>query len=203
MNDDFDPVDYESANIRKYRSDNWLYNKHLEAFQQTVFEMLDRSDPESVLDAGCGEGFVIRYLERRDPSLELAGIDKSAEAIAYARRVLDLDATFHTGNLYDLPFPDASFDTVLCSEVLEHLEEPHRAVGELQRVARHYVLITVPWEPWFRWINNLGQWLGLCPDPGHCQFWNHQSFRDFVNEHLENPSFRIKHVYQLALGSVE
>ncbi len=198
--DTFDPETYQSPNIRKYRSDNWLYSRHLKAFQETLFELLTQSNPASVLDAGCGEGFVVKYLKRQDPSLEVTGIDKSTEAVTYARRMIEVDAAFHTGDLYDLPFADGSFDTVVCSEVLEHLHWPDRAVGELKRVARSHVLISVPREPLFRWVNNLGQWLGLSPDPGHRQFWSHASFKSFIDRHLDDPSFRTKHVYQLALG---
>jgi ubiquinone/menaquinone biosynthesis C-methylase UbiE len=202
VTDTFDLECYESSNIKKYRTDSWIYRKHIKAFQALLFELLDRSDPRSVLDAGCGEGFVTKYIERRDPSLEVTGIDIDEEAIAYARRVVDVDAMLHVGDLYELPFSDASFDTVVCSEVLEHLEHPHQAMDELTRVARSHVLLTVPREPYFRWINSLGQWLGICPAPGHSQFWDHGSFRQFVGRHLEEPSFHTKHVYQLALGKV-
>lgn len=200
MNDDFDPATYESSNIRKYRTNNWLYRKHIEQFQECLFELLTRSDPTSVLDAGCGEGFVAQYLKRRDPSLEVTGIDRNAQAVAYARQVMEVDATFQTGDLYALPFSDGSFDTVVCSEVLEHLDRPDAAVEELKRVARNHVLITVPLEPLFQGVNNIGQWLGLCPDPGHCQFWTHDDFKAFIRDHLEDPFFRKKHVYQLTLG---
>lgn len=202
MNDDFDPATYESSNIRKYRTNNWLYRKHIGEFHDCLFELLLCGTPSSVLDAGCGEGFVVKYIKDREPSLDVTGIDKNSEALAYARQVLKVEATFQTGDLYDLPFSDTSFDTVICSEVLEHLEYPGQAVEELKRVARHHVLITVPWEPLFQGFNNVGQWLGLCPDPGHRQYWNHDEFKTFIHRHLDDPSFRTKHVYQLALGKV-
>lgn len=191
---------YTSPNLRKHTAENPLYRWHLEAFHDTLYEMLERAEPGSVLDAGCGEGFVTGYLKRRDPSLELTGLDVDEEAVAYARSRFGDEACFETGSIYDLPYADARFDVTLCSEVIEHLDRPGEAVRELRRVARSHVLLTVPREPYFEMTNRLGRWLGLSPDPGHVQFWTYRAFRAFVADHLETPVFRTKHVYQLALG---
>lgn len=191
---------YDSPNLRKHSATNPLYRWHLEAFQETLYEMLAGTRPETVLDAGCGEGFVTAYLAGRDPDLQLRGIDASSEAIAYARVHFGDRAEFETGSVYDLPYETDRFDAVLCSEVLEHLDRPGEAISELRRVARSHVLITVPLEPYFEWTNRLGRWLGLSPDPGHLQFWTHPEFRAFIEAHLDAARFRRKHVYQLALG---
>jgi hypothetical protein len=45
-------------------------------------------------------------------------------------------------NVRRLPFPDAAFDVVVCTEVLEHLVRPVEAIAELMRVARRYVILT-------------------------------------------------------------
>ncbi len=155
-----------------------------------------------MLDAGCGEGFVTRYLAQQNPALRLTGVDLSREAIAYAQEHFGELARFRTGSLYKLPFSDNSFDTVLCSEVLEHLDDTRRAVNELKRVARRYVLITVPREPYFKWLNDMGRRLGVSPDPGHVNFWTKKTFQDFIKSHFNAPVFATKHVYQMALAEV-
>jgi SAM-dependent methyltransferase len=71
-----------------------------------------------VLDVGCGEK---PYRELFDAS-EYVGVDAAENAAA------DLH-----GRAEELPVPDASFDVVLCLQVLEHVEEPARAVRELHR----------------------------------------------------------------------
>lgn len=53
------------------------------------------------------------------------------------------------GDITRMPFCDHSFDIVICTEVLEHLEKPGAALKELKRVAKKFILITVPHEPWF------------------------------------------------------
>jgi 2-polyprenyl-3-methyl-5-hydroxy-6-metoxy-1,4-benzoquinol methylase len=115
---------YRSANFLKYTAVIRLYQLHIRAFQECLFELLKQADPDTILDAGCGEGFVVDYLVSRNPQLRITGVDVCDEAITYARHHFGDDAHFRTGNVYKLPFSDQSFDTVICSEVLEHLNEP-------------------------------------------------------------------------------
>ena len=193
---------YQSANYQKYTHGNRLYQWHLQAFLQSVYTLLEQANPQSVLDAGCGEGFVTRYLAQQNPALRLTGMDLSPDAVAYAQTQFGELATFRTGSIYKLPFSDNSFDVVLCSEVLEHLDDTDRAIHELKRVARHHVLITVPREPYFKWLNDIGRSLGVSPDPGHVNFWTKTSFQTFIQSHFEAPVFAWKHVYQMALAAV-
>lgn len=193
---------YTSANHHKYTSGNGFYQRHLQAFLQRVADRVIATAPGTLLDAGCGEGFGVDFIARRHPSLSITGVDLSEAAIAYAQEKFGNRATFRTGSLYALPFSDNSFDTVLCSEVLEHLEDPDRAVTELKRVARNAVVLTVPREPYFQWLNNIGQWLGLSPDPGHVNFWNTRGFESFVQQHFDETAFETKHIYQLVTAGV-
>ena len=193
---------HTSANHQKYSHPNRLYQWHLEAFLKEVYHLLQQTNAQSVLDAGCGEGFVTSFLAQQDPALRLTGVDLSPEAIAYAQEHFGEQVRFRTGSVYKLPFSDNSFDTVLCSEVLEHLDETTRAVNELKRVARRHVLLTVPREPYFKGLNDMGRRLGISPDPGHVNFWTKKTFQEFIRSHFEAPIFAWKHVYQLALAEV-
>ena len=71
---------------------------------------------------------------------------------------------------------------MLCNEVLEHLPRPAAALQELFRVTRRYVLLSVPWEPWFRILNLLrGRDLMRCGNhPEHIHHWSPSAFRAFV-----------------------
>lgn len=193
---------YESANLAKHTADNWLYRKHLERFYEKLADVVRQSECETLLDAGCGEGFVVDFLTRTIPDLKVTGVDVSEEAIEYAKEHFGDNARFRTGSVYKLPFSDRSFDAVLCSEVLEHLDDPNRAVSELKRVARSHVIITVPHEPYFQWLNNLGQLVGVSKDPGHVNFWTSNTFQAFVRAHFDNPTFAWKQLYQIALAQV-
>ena len=193
---------YQSSNHHKYTIDNRVYQWHLQRFMRRMYEMLMEAGPEHVLDAGCGEGFVVDYLARQNPDLRLTGVDLSKEAIVYAQAHFAERGQFRTGSVYKLPFSDNAFDVVVCSEVLEHLDDPARAVHELKRVARSHVLITVPREPYFKWLNDLGRLLRISPDPGHVNFWTKETFPAFIGEYFERVEYDWVHVYQLALAEV-
>jgi ubiquinone/menaquinone biosynthesis C-methylase UbiE len=53
---------------------------------------------------------------------------------------------FTSGSIYDLPFADGTFELVLCTDLLEHLDDPKRAMHELVRVSKRWVLISVPYN---------------------------------------------------------
>jgi ubiquinone/menaquinone biosynthesis C-methylase UbiE len=91
----------------------------------------------SVLDVGCGDGFVTDSLPE---SLHVEGLDRSKQALARVKRKA------HLGSSVGLPFPDRKFDLVMCNDVLEHLPQQDFAgtLHELARVSSHYALITVP-----------------------------------------------------------
>ena len=71
-----------------------------------------------------------------------------------------------------IPFADGSFDTVVCVDVLEHLEGIHRVFDELLRVSRHRVLLSLPncWHGNWRWllpggVAGSGKYYGLPGEP--------------------------------------
>ncbi len=202
MSDPLAATTYESKNHDKHTADNWLYRKHLESFLEKLVDIVRNTGCSTLLDAGCGEGFVVGYISKRLPELKITGVDLSEDAIEYAKSHFGDHARFRTGSVYKLPFSDKSFDTVLCSEVLEHLDDPNRAVGELKRVARHHVIITVPHEPYFQWLNSLGQLVGVSSDPGHVNFWTSNTFQAFVRAHFPDATFEWKQLYQIALAVV-
>ena len=193
---------YASSNHHKYTRGGPIYQWHLQRFMQRMGEMLMEPEPQRVLDAGCGEGFATQYLAQQHPDLHLTGVDLSEEAVAYANEHFGAYAQFRQGSVYKLPFSENAFDVVLCSEVLEHLDEPERAVAELKRVARSHVLITVPREPYFKWLNDLGRLMRISPDPGHVNFWTKETFPAFVGKHFDQVEYDWVHIYQLALAEV-
>lgn len=83
-----------------------------------------------VLDVGCGRGRTFLYRGRLPP-VRVVGLDLSP----HARDNPNVDSQVR-GTVETLPFPDATFDAVLCTHVAEHLPRPEAAFGEMARVLR-------------------------------------------------------------------
>jgi SAM-dependent methyltransferase len=91
----------------------------------------------SVLDVGCGPGTITLDLARLVAPGKTIGLDRSAEVVARARADAGgTDAGWIAGDVYALPFPDASFDVVHAHQVLQHLGKPVAALKEMRRVLR-------------------------------------------------------------------
>jgi 2-polyprenyl-3-methyl-5-hydroxy-6-metoxy-1,4-benzoquinol methylase len=93
----------------------------------------------SLLDAGCGDGRYFHVIATDPPTERLAGCDISERILATARETaaqVGLSPELVRANVEALPFEDAAFDLVLCTQVLEHLLSPADGVRELARALR-------------------------------------------------------------------
>lgn len=86
-----------------------------------------------VLDAGCGTAYGTALLAAAG-AREAVGVDRAADVVAAARGRVPADVRLVEGDLADLPFPDDSFDLVVCFEAIEHVDDPDRCLDELARV---------------------------------------------------------------------
>jgi ubiquinone/menaquinone biosynthesis C-methylase UbiE len=105
---------------------------------------------------------------------------------------------------YELPFEDASFDLVVCCEVLEHLEHPGRGLAEAVRVAKKAVLVSTPREPLWRVLNVArGRYLrDLGNTPGHVQHFGRRSLVRLVESRLRVVETRTPVPWTVVLGSL-
>ena len=95
----------------------------------------------SVLDVGADAMYLKPYL---------ASSEGRYVGVGHGEKV-DHEVNLETSAL---PFGDHSFDTVLCLDVLEHLEAAHFMFAELCRVSKHHVIISLP-NPWGSFFNIL------------------------------------------------
>jgi len=136
---------------------------------ETILCWLNIQSGEKILDCGCGEGFYSMTMSELYANINITAFDVNAELLKKAAYWTDNDKciVFQNGNIEEgLPFPDNTFDKVIFSEVLEHLDNDHKALTEVLRVTKPggIVGLTVPnknypflWDP----LNYLREHLGL------------------------------------------
>jgi SAM-dependent methyltransferase len=144
--------------------------------------------PQSVvLDAGCGSGRHLRALAKI-PELKIVGIDRNDaelnEALKAIRNMPDALSDNYLvtrADINKLPFDSASFDCVICSEVLEHIPEHERALQELVRVLKPQgnLVVSVP-----RYFSERICWL-ISPayyneDGGHIRIYKKKSLQKML-----------------------
>ncbi|PWU00284.1 MAG: hypothetical protein C5B51_25490 [Terriglobia bacterium] len=168
----------------KYRDANPAVRFVIGRFFERIRAVMGEVDAHSVLDAGCGEG----ELQRRSvlgTGITSVCLDLRLESLTDLRNATN-QRSLICGSVQALPFASSSFDAVICLEVLEHLEDPAGAVRELARVARRALVLSVPYEPYFR-LGNLvrGKHLRHFGNfPEHVQHWNFATFRAFLSSVL-------------------
>jgi SAM-dependent methyltransferase len=100
-----------------------------------------------VLEAGCGIGAQTVILAKNSPGAKITSIDLSPESVRLAeervRKAGFTNVTFRTADMFNLPYPPESFDHVFVCFVLEHLNDPHKALTSLCSVLRPGGTITV------------------------------------------------------------
>lgn len=102
---------------------------------------------ENVLDVACGQ--CISYPFFRVAGLKYVGLDLTKKFIDASRERYP-EIEIHEASVLDIPFPDASFDTVCCKDLLEHLapEDIPTAIREMWRVAKLKLMIAFFIPPW-------------------------------------------------------
>lgn len=105
-----------------------------------------------VLDCGCGPGGITRGIAARVAPGRVTGIDMDATQVELAtRRAAQAgvgNVEFRTASVYELPFPDASFDAIFSHALFEHLADKPRAARECLRVLRPGGVIGVCTPDW-------------------------------------------------------
>ena len=170
-------------NYKKHTSKNFVQRFLIGNFEKTLAKQVQKLNISSILDAGAGEGFTLEYLRKRNIGKTYEGIDFLEKAIEIGTKIHP-NITFKKGSIYEMPYKENSFDLVLSTEVLEHLEDPKIALKEIFRVSKKYVLLSVPNEPIFMLSNFLRgkNWSRFGNDIEHINHWTFFGFEKFVKE---------------------
>ena len=170
----------------KYGSKNPVVRRLMNGFESTLDELWQKASPESILDVGCGEGVLTEQWADKLGAGRIVGIDledPKLKAEWDKRRRANLE--YRVEDATHLSFADNEFDMASAIEVLEHVPDPERTVAEMARVAKRWLLVSVPREPLWRGLNMArgAYWKDLGNTPGHINHWSKRSFVSMLSQH--------------------
>jgi SAM-dependent methyltransferase len=171
----------------KYGSTNPVVRRLMAGFESTLDELFTQADPQSLLDVGCGEGVLThKWAERLGDERRVVGIDLDDPALhaEWAKRTAP-NLEYRVMKAENLPFADREFDAATAIEVLEHVPDAEHTVAEMARVAKRWLLVSVPREPLWRGLNMArgAYWKDLGNTPGHVNHWSKRSFVALLSRH--------------------
>jgi SAM-dependent methyltransferase len=173
----------------KYGSKNPVVRRLMAGFEGTLDELFTQADPQSLLDVGCGEGVLThQWAQRLGDERRVVGIDLDDPALhaQWAKRTAP-NLEYRVMKAENLPFADSEFDAATAIEVLEHVPDAEHTVAEMARVAKRWLLVSVPREPLWRGLNLArgAYWKDLGNTPGHVNHWSKRSFVALLSRHGE------------------
>ena len=129
---------------RRHGYGGFYYNpRYWQPVVPTFQEYYGISKDSSIIDVGCGKGFMLHDFAELIPGVKVKGIDISKYAIENA--IEDMKPFVKVGNAKKLEYPDNSFDLVISINTVHNLplEECKEALREIQRVTKKHAFITV------------------------------------------------------------
>lgn len=177
----------------KYHSKNPLIRHAVNKYLAALGGFLDKIKMEKILDLGCGEGEIIKFLKQKykpayvkaydiDVGL-LKDLKKQFPSYDFEIRYLEKDLVEHE-----------EYDLVLCLEVLEHIKEHKQALTNIKKIKAPYFIFSVPNEPFFR-LANLARFKyvkRLGNTPGHINNFTYSQFKKLIKQTFPNSQINFK-----------
>lgn len=183
---------YVGNQLDKNSLKNPISRSLVNGFDSALFRALDEIKPYEIHEVGCGEGRLAKLISERY-SVNILASDFSKVVIKENLKKAIPRTTFIQLSIYDLDPEIHTRNTVVCCEVLEHLEDPKAGMKKLYELNAHSYIISVPREPVWRVLNifRLKYLRELGNTPGHLNHWNYKKFKD----DLEEVGFKVIEVY--------
>jgi ubiquinone/menaquinone biosynthesis C-methylase UbiE len=137
-------------NYSSYNLERLLGTKPEKESSKAVVEIMlpMMNNGSTILEVGCSSGHLLRTLSKKEKDLNYVGVDIDQYAISKGNAELNRielkgikSAQLIEAEITELPFKNKSFDIVISLNVLEHLNEPSRAMRELLRCSNKYLII--------------------------------------------------------------
>lgn len=176
-------------NFDKYASKNPLVKWMMNGFHSALEDLVNKAKPETIHELGCGEGywaieyalkgFVVRASDFSEQIVDVA--KKNAKNVGLSAEM------FSVRSIYDVTAAEDKADLIVCCEVLEHVDDPAKALAALRDLGAKDLIISVPREPIWRALNlaRLKYVRDFGNTPGHIQHWSKSQFVTLINQYFE------------------
>jgi 2-polyprenyl-3-methyl-5-hydroxy-6-metoxy-1,4-benzoquinol methylase len=172
----------------KYGTSNPVARRLMAGFMSQLDELVERTGAREGHEVGCGEGELAIRLARC--GIRMQGTDAFPQVLEEARRraaAAGVEIDFEASPVEDLGPARHAAELIVCCEVLEHLDDPERALDVLAELARPWLIASVPREPLWRALNlaRLSYVGEMGNTPGHLNHWSKREFVRFLTRRFE------------------
>lgn len=126
------------------------WKRQFRVFDEGRAKMILKTLPQDsvLLDAGCGMAELLDYITAHRDDVTAIGLDMSPFAMARAKEQYESRATFVVGDVTAFPFKPESFDYIILSHILEHLDNPEKVLEDTLALLKQNgrIFMAVPYE---------------------------------------------------------
>ena len=177
-------LSFEESLTPRYGGHNFITEKVVNNFNKAALSLANSIETKKILEIGfgIGSGGLVEKLKYK----KYEASEYNPEFLKQAKEKYP-NLSLKQESVYDLKRQDDSFDLIILLEVLEHLDDFHKALREMKRVTRKYCLISVPREPTWRALNLLrGLYIKDWGNtPGHINHWSKKSFIKLISKYFD------------------
>jgi ubiquinone/menaquinone biosynthesis C-methylase UbiE len=164
----------------KYEDNSFISRYLVNSYFKSVQKLINKtSDINLCHEIGAGEGWSTMRLKQMVPKLTAS--EFVLKQVKQAQ-INNPDLTIFEESVYSLKYKGQSIDLIFLLEVLEHLDIPELALKEIHRVTNKYLILGVPREPLWRFLNicRFKYLRDFGNTPGHLNHWSKRGIVDLI-----------------------
>ncbi len=166
----------------KYENEGFIAKYLVNSYFKSVEKLLKKiPEIKSAHEIGCGEGRSTIKLHQFVSNLTASEYVENLVGVAKRNNP---DLNIFQESVYELKYDNSSIELIFLLEVLEHLDYPETALDEIKRVSQKYLILGVPREPLWRFLNmcRLKYVKDFGNTPGHLNHWSKKSIVKLIEK---------------------